>query len=111
MITVTPSETGQPATLAPAAEAAPALAGLLEDFIEGLGVVEQYPWPVPFRCSAECGQPIRQGNLAVQTSPGLQPLERAHLVCLLNRKGADSERAEDGTPVTADDVLGELVPA
>lgn len=72
---------------------------MLEQLLEGIGAAAPYMWPVPFHCSAECGQPIRQGHLTVQTSPDLHPLERAHLVCLLNRKGVDSDRAEDGMPV------------
>lgn len=89
--TIRVNDAGQPETVA---EAAP-----LEALLEGIGAATQYMWPVPFRCSAGCGQSIRQGHLAVQTSPDLHPLERAHLVCLLNRKGVDSDRAEDGMPV------------
>lgn len=48
-----------------------------------------YLFPIPFRCSADCGDPIRQGQEFVQTSPDWKPLERAHAGCLRPRTLAD----------------------
>ena len=89
-----------PAPVTETAEQAPTL----EDLVEGLGLGPAGPYDLPYNyhCSAECGQPIQPGHLCVRlTPPGEYPLRRAHLVCLLNRKGSDTERAEDGTPVEA----------
>jgi hypothetical protein len=58
----------------------------LADLLKATGL-DTYSWPIPFHCSAECGQPIRQGDLMVQTSPDLRPLERQHAACRFARKG------------------------
>jgi hypothetical protein len=76
----------------------------LEDLIEGLGLGEAAPYGGPFnyKCAADCGQPIQPGHMCVRTTAeGEYPLRRAHLVCLLNRKGSDGERGEDGAPIGA----------
>jgi hypothetical protein len=49
--------------------------------------VKQYRSLIGWHCSAECGGPIRLGDLYVQTSPGLRPLTRAHVACAAGRKG------------------------
>src|SRR5258707_15438774 len=49
---------------------------------------KRHVYPLPWHCSAECGRPIRQGDMYVQTSPGLKPLTRVHAACLVPRKGA-----------------------
>jgi hypothetical protein len=58
-----------------------------------------YRGTIPWHCSAGCGEPIRLGQMCVQTSPGLTPLERAHAACLAGRKGVDHIRLDDGTDV------------
>jgi hypothetical protein len=55
---------------------------------------EIYRWPIPFRCSAACGRPIRAGEPFGQTSKDWRPLERAHAACLAGRKGSDRDRDE-----------------
>jgi hypothetical protein len=50
---------------------------------------KQYAYPIPFRCSAECGRPIRLGEQFVQTSKDWRPLERAHAACIVGRKGIE----------------------
>jgi hypothetical protein len=62
------------------------------------GQPSTYRGLIPVRCSADCGASIVAGQPCVQTSPDLNPLERAHLACWL-RKGIDSLRLEDGTLV------------
>jgi hypothetical protein len=61
--------------------------------------VEAYRYPIPFRCSAECGRPVRIGELFIQTSPDLRPLTRAHAACVIGRKGI--EPVEPQTVVAA----------
>jgi hypothetical protein len=41
--------------------------------------VQVYRQPIPFRCSAGCGESIRWGQEFVQTCR--KPLERAHRAC------------------------------
>lgn len=55
--------------------------------------VKPYPYRIPFHCSAECGRPIRPGDMCVQTSPGLRPLTRAHAACVAVRKGIEATAA------------------
>lgn len=54
---------------------------------------------VGWKCSMACGKPIQFGQMCVTTSKDLKPWERAHAACVAVRKGADSTRTEDGTPV------------
>lgn len=77
----------QAATAATAKLAEQLLAGLLKS-------AKPYLLPFGWRCSWECGKPIRFGEVCVTTSPDLQPWERAHAACLTPRKGADSDRSE-----------------
>ncbi len=57
---------------------------------------KRHVYPLPWRCSAECGRPIRQGDMYVQTSPGLRPLTRAHAACVAGRKGSDPDHEAVG---------------
>jgi hypothetical protein len=48
---------------------------------------EMYRYPVPWRCSRDCGRSIRRGEMFVQTSKDRRPLTRAHAACVAGRKG------------------------
>jgi len=66
-----------------AAESTAALATMLR--------AKRHVYPLPWHCSAECGRPIHQRDMYVQTSPGLKPLTRVHAACLVPRKGTDPD--------------------
>jgi hypothetical protein len=70
------------------------------DMLRATGI-DTYIWPIPFRCTADCGQPIRQGDLMVQTSPDLRPLERQHAACRFGRKGVELPVDLAAEPVAA----------
>ena len=64
-----------------------------------------YRYRIPFRCSRECGAPIRLGEMFVQTFPAWKPLHRAHAVCVAGREGTDGEEARTGVGTAIVDEL------
>lgn len=64
----------------------------LTEMFTSVADASPYLYPIPFHCSKDCGQPVRMGEMFVQTSPDKGPLTRAHAACMLGRKGLDATR-------------------